>query len=92
MQAASRSTLPNGVRSSGCNSVPASIERSENQRADRDRREKLAQGESAKLLGVAQPRISDLMRGKIDLFSVESLIDMLSRSGLEVEVRLRKAA
>ncbi len=32
------------------------------------------------------------MRGKIDLFSVESLIDMLSRSGIEVEVRLRKAA
>lgn len=53
---------------------------------------KLSQAESAKLLGVTQPRISDLMRGKIDLFSVESLIDMLSRTGIEVEVRLRKAA
>lgn len=53
---------------------------------------KLTQAGSAVLLGVTQPRVSDLMRGKIDLFSVESLIDMLSRSGIEVEVRLRKAA
>ncbi len=53
---------------------------------------KLTQAESAKLLGVTQPRVSDLMRGRIDLFSVESLIDMLSRSGIKVEVRLRKAA
>lgn len=53
---------------------------------------KLTQAGSAALLGVTQPRVSDLMRGKIDLFSVESLIDMLSRSGIEVEVRLRKAA
>ena len=53
---------------------------------------KLTQAESAALLGVTQPRVSDLVRGKIDLFSMESLIDMLSRSGIEVEVRLRKAA
>jgi len=53
---------------------------------------KLTQAQSARLLGVTQPRISDLTRGKIDLFSVESLIDMLSRSGIEVEVKLRRAA
>ena len=53
---------------------------------------KFTQAESAALLGVTQPRVSDLVRGKIDLFSMESLIDMLSRSGIEVEVRLRKAA
>ena len=53
---------------------------------------KLTQAESAALLGVTQPRVSDLVRGKIDLFSMEALIDMLSRSGIEVEVRLRKAA
>ena len=53
---------------------------------------KLTQAESAELLGVTQPRVSDLVRGKIDLFSMESLIDMLSRSGIEVEVRLRNAA
>ena len=53
---------------------------------------KLTQAGSAALLGVTQPRESDLMRGKIDLFSVESLIDMLSRSGIEVKVKLRRAA
>ena len=53
---------------------------------------KLGQAKSAALLGVTQPRVSDLMRGRIDLFSVESLIDMLSRSGIKVEVKLRKAA
>lgn len=34
-------------------------------------REKLTQGQAAKLFYVTQPRISDLMRGKIDLFSLD---------------------
>jgi predicted XRE-type DNA-binding protein len=53
---------------------------------------KHTQAEAAALLGVTQPRVSDLMRGKIDLFSVETLIDMLSRAGIRVEVKLRRAA
>jgi predicted XRE-type DNA-binding protein len=36
----------------------------------------LKQGEAAELLGVTQPRVSDLMRGRIDLFSIDTLIDM----------------
>lgn len=39
------------------------------------------QAAAAKLLGVTQPRISDLMRGKIDRFSVDSLIEMLGHAG-----------
>jgi predicted XRE-type DNA-binding protein len=41
----------------------------------------LTQTEAAKLLGVTQPRISDLMRGKIDRFSVDTLIEMLGHAG-----------
>jgi predicted XRE-type DNA-binding protein len=46
----------------------------------------LTQAEAAKLLGVTQPRVSDLVRGRIDLFSVDSLIDMLARLGVRVKI------
>jgi helix-turn-helix protein len=39
-----------------------------------------------------QPRISDLMRGKIELFSVDTLITMLTHAGLKVDVRVRRSA
>ena len=47
---------------------------------------KLTQARAAKLLGVTQPRVSDLIRGKIDLFSLETLIDMLARAGAQVKL------
>lgn len=47
---------------------------------------RLKQAEAAKLLGVTQPRISDLMRGRIDLFSIDTLIDMLARLGIRAKV------
>jgi predicted XRE-type DNA-binding protein len=47
---------------------------------------KMKQAEAAKVLGVTQPRISDLIRGRIDLFSVDSLIDMLARLGIRVRL------
>ena len=56
------------------------------------RRQKLTQVQAAKLLGVTQPRVSDLMRGKIELFSMETLIDMLTQVGVQVKVTTRKAA
>jgi predicted XRE-type DNA-binding protein len=46
----------------------------------------LKQVEAAKLLDVTQPRVSDLMRGRLDLFSVDTLIDMLARLGIRVRV------
>lgn len=47
------------------------------------------QSAAAKALGVTQPRISDLMRGKIDKFSADTLIEMLGRGGVEVSVTTR---
>ena len=46
---------------------------------------RLKQAEAANLLGVTQPRVSDLMRGRIDLFSTDTLIDMLARLGIRVK-------
>jgi predicted XRE-type DNA-binding protein len=46
----------------------------------------LKQGEAAKLLGVTQPRVSDLVRGRLDLFSVDILIDMLAKLGVRVRL------
>src|SRR5450830_1556147 len=50
----------------------------------------LTQAAAAKLLGVTQPRISDLMRGKIDRFSIDTLIAMLARAGFSVTVKVRR--
>lgn len=52
----------------------------------------LSQAQAAKILGVTQPRVSDLMRGKIDLFAIDSLVTMLSAAGLQVELRVAAAA
>ena len=51
----------------------------------------LKQAETAKLLGVTQPRVSDVMRGRIDLFSVDTLIDMLARLGIRVRLVFRSS-
>lgn len=48
----------------------------------------LTQAEAAKLFGVTQPRISDLVRGKIELFSIDMLVTMLARAGVHVNVVL----
>jgi len=50
----------------------------------------LTQKEAAETLGVTQPRISDLMRGKIDVFSIDTLIAMLSRAGVKTTIRVGK--
>ncbi|MBM3221850.1 MAG: XRE family transcriptional regulator [Candidatus Rokubacteria bacterium] len=49
----------------------------------------LKQAETAELLGVTQPRVSDLMRGRIDLFNVETLIDMLAKLGIRTKLVLQ---
>lgn len=55
---------------------------------------RLTQKAAAKLLGVTQPRVSDLLRGRIDLFSTDALIDLLARLGAQVRltVKVRSAA
>lgn len=48
------------------------------------------QVEAARLLGVSQPRVSDLYRGKIDRFSVATLIKFLGKAGAEVSLKVRR--
>lgn len=52
----------------------------------------LSQANAAKLFGVTQPRISDLLRGKITLFSIDTLINMLAAAGLHIELQIAQAA
>ena len=59
---------------------------------DRVNRENLSQEQMAKTLGVTQPRASDLLRGRIVLFSIESLVGMLARLDLRVEINIKQAA
>ncbi len=49
----------------------------------------LKQAELAKIRRVTQPRVSDLVRGRIDLFSTDALIDMLARLGIHVWIVLK---
>lgn len=46
----------------------------------------LTQAAAAEMFHVSQPRVSDLVRGKIHLFSLDTLVDMLGNAGIDVEV------
>jgi predicted XRE-type DNA-binding protein len=50
----------------------------------------MTQAEAAELFGVTQPRISDLVRGKIHLFSLDMLMNMASTAGMSPVVKLSK--
>jgi len=50
----------------------------------------MTQGDAATMFGVTQPRISDLMRGKINLFSLDTLIDMAATAGMSPTVNVSK--
>ena len=52
----------------------------------------LSQVQAAKLLCVTQPRVSDLMRGKINLFGLDALVNMAAAAGLHIEMRVLDAA
>jgi predicted XRE-type DNA-binding protein len=54
-------------------------------------RQKLTQSAAGKRLGVSQPRVSGLMRGKLHLFSVDMLITFMAALGLEVHIKVRRA-
>jgi predicted XRE-type DNA-binding protein len=53
---------------------------------------RLTQKQAAKALGVTQPRISDLVRGRIDLFTIDTLVEMLARFGVVVTLKTRRRA
>ena len=52
----------------------------------------LNQGDAAKVFGITQPRVSDLMRGKINLFGIDALVNMAAKAGLHVELHLVESA
>ena len=55
---------------------------------------KLTQAKAAALIGATQPRVSDLIRGRLRLFSLDALVDIADRIGLRtrVEVSIKRAA
>lgn len=53
-------------------------------------KQRLTQAQAAKLFGVTQPRVSDLMRGKINLFSLDMLLNMATTAGMSPVLKLTK--
>ncbi len=51
----------------------------------------MTQADAAALFGVTQLRISDLVRGKIELFSLDTLIDMAATAGMTPTVKFSRA-
>jgi predicted XRE-type DNA-binding protein len=56
------------------------------------KRSRQTQTALATRFGVTQPRLSDLMRGRIDRFSLDALVNMLGAAGVEIEVEFRRRA
>jgi predicted XRE-type DNA-binding protein len=52
----------------------------------------MTQAEGAKRLGLTQPRLNALLKGKIHLFSLDALVNMLARAGMSAEIKVKKAA
>ena len=55
-------------------------------------RTEIKQAQAARLFGVTQPRVSDLMRGKINLFGLDALVNMVTAAGLHIELRVLETA
>jgi len=52
----------------------------------------LTQAAAARRLEVTQPRLNDLLRGRINNFSLDALILLAARAGLNVRVQIERAA
>ncbi len=52
----------------------------------------LSQSQAAKVFGITQPRVSDLMRGKINLFGLDALVNMAAAAGLHIDLRIVESA
>jgi len=50
------------------------------------------QAQAARRLGITQPRLNDLLLGKINKFSLDTLLTLATRAGLKVKIDLRSAA
>ena len=56
------------------------------------RKSGLSQTEAARKLGITQPRLSDLTRHRIERFSLDALVTLTTKAGLNVRLTIRKAA
>jgi predicted XRE-type DNA-binding protein len=56
------------------------------------RKSGMTQSQAAEALGLTQPRLNALLKGKIGLFSLDALVNVASRAGLNVRLVIRKAA
>ncbi len=54
-------------------------------------RRRLTQAEAGKLLGLRQPKVSDLLRGRLDGFSTDRLLRFITLLGYDIQIRLSKA-
>ena len=52
----------------------------------------MTQAEAARELGITQPRLNQLLKGKIQLFSLDALLNMLAQAGMRVNMTVKKAA
>lgn len=53
---------------------------------------RITQTAAAKRLGLTQPRMNDLVRGRISKFSLDALVEIATRAGLSVRVDVRRSA
>jgi len=53
---------------------------------------KTTQAQAARRLGITQPRLNDLLHGKINKFSLDTLLTLATRAGLKVKIDVRSAA
>jgi predicted XRE-type DNA-binding protein len=56
------------------------------------RKSGLTQQAAARILGITQPRLNQLLKRKIELFSLDALVNMLAHAGMQVELKVKKAA
>jgi predicted XRE-type DNA-binding protein len=56
------------------------------------RKSGMTQAQAAKVLGLTQPRLNALLKGRIGLFSLDALVNVASRAGLDVRLVVKKAA
>ena len=52
----------------------------------------ITQSQAAKVLGITQPRLNALLKGRIGKFSLDALVNIASRAGLNVRLVVKKAA
>ncbi len=56
------------------------------------KRSGMTQADAARGLGITQPRLNQLLKGKIQLFSLDALVNMLAQAGMRVNMTVKKAA